>query len=362
MQESNTNSHIRQNADDEISLKELLLKIQHTWRYLLGKWYILAIAVIIGAVLGLCYSLFTKTKYTATTTFVLEEDKGSSGMGSMAGLASMIGVNLGGMEGAGLFSGDNIMEFLKSKRMIYRTLFTPVTVGGKQQLMADWYADIYGYREKWSEIDTLKDFQFIPNKLGDYKQDAILSSFHKEIIKDLLTIEKPDKKLNILSLSIETLDERFSQQFSEALLANASNFYIQTKTKKAEENLTVLTHQVDSVRRELNEAISGVAMATEANPNANTAFSTLRVPSQRRQVDVTANSAILTELVKQQELAKITLRNNKPLIQVLDRPYLPLEKSRVGKMKGMFIGGFLVAFLTTLYLLAKRILQSIMAE
>jgi hypothetical protein len=41
-------------------------------------------------------------------------------------------------------------------------------------------------------------------------------------------------------------------------------------------------------------------------------------------------SLILTELIKQVELAKVTLRKEKPLIQVIDRPILPLPKERFG--------------------------------
>src|SRR5690606_22167694 len=138
-------------------------------------------------------------------------------------------------------------------------------------------------------------------------------------------------------------------------------FYVQTRTLKANENLDVLTHQVDSVRRELNEAIRGVAAATDANPNPNRAFQSLRVQSQLHTVDVQANTAILTELVKNQELAKITLRNEKPVIQVLDKPILPLDNDKVGKLKAIVIGGSLGGFLSCLVLLMIRLYRQIMS-
>src|SRR5690606_18737178 len=168
-----------------------------------------------------------------------------------------------------------------------------------------------------------------------YLQDSLFSLYYKDIIKNTLTINKPDKKLNIIQLDIESPDELFSKAFCERLIQNVTDFYIQTRTKKSSENLAILSKQVDSVRRELNEAIGGVAMATDANPNPNEAFQRLRVSSQKRQVDVQANTAILSELVKQQEIAKLDLRNNKPLIQALDRPILPLEEDKIGKVKGI---------------------------
>ena len=84
-----------------------------------------------------------------------------------------------------------------------------------------------------------------------------------------------------------------------------------------------------------------------------------RAPSARRQVDVQANTAILTELVKQTELAKVTLRKETPLIQVIDQPILPLKKEKFGKAKGIVMGGFLAGFLIVFWLIIRRIIKQL---
>ncbi len=123
--------------------------------------------------------------------------------------------------------------------------------------------------------------------------------------------------------------------------------------------MTILQHQADSVRQRLNMAISGVAMANDANPNLNAAMQVLRAPSQQRQVDVQANTAILTELVKNLELAKLALRRETPLIQVIDKPLLPLKVDKLGKLKALVFGGFLAGFFTCLYLVLSMIFKNI---
>ena len=110
----------------------------------------------------------------------------------------------------------------------------------------------------------------------------------------------------------------------------------------------------------LNAAISGVASSIDAAPNANPLLQTLRVPSQHKQVDVQANSAILTQLVTNLEIAKMSLLQETPLIQVIDRPILPLEKERVGKVIGIALGGILAAFLTICFLLMKKIFSDVL--
>jgi uncharacterized protein involved in exopolysaccharide biosynthesis len=91
----------------------------------------------------------------------------------------------------------------------------------------------------------------------------------------------------------------------------------------------------------------------------NPALNVNRAPSAKRQVDVQANTAILTELVKQTELAKVTLRKETPLIQVIDRPILPLPEDKFGIVKGIIFGGVLAGLLIAFFLVFKRIIQQI---
>jgi uncharacterized protein involved in exopolysaccharide biosynthesis len=94
--------------------------------------------------------------------------------------------------------------------------------------------------------------------------------------------------------------------------------------------------------------------------NLNPAFNVKSSPSKRRQVDVQANTAILTQLVAQLELAKVTLRKETPLIQVIDKPILPLDKNKIRKLTSIILGDILAMFLTTFFLVIGRIFKNIM--
>ena len=72
-----------------------------------------------------------------------------------------------------------------------------------------------------------------------------------------------------------------------------------------------------------------------------------------------ANTAILTKLVKQTEMAKVALRKETPLIQVIDQPILPSKKEKFGKAKGIVLGGILAGFLIVLVLIVRRILKEL---
>ena len=74
-----------------------------------------------------------------------------------------------------------------------------------------------------------------------------------------------------------------------------------------------------------------------------------------------ANTAILTQIVAQLELAKVNLRKETPLIQVIDQPILPLEKEKVGRLKSLILGGFLAGFLSVLYLIFGQLYRKLVA-
>jgi hypothetical protein len=167
-----------------------------------------------------------------------------------------------------------------------------------------------------------------------------------------------DKKVSILSIEVTSENEFFSKIFCESLAKETSDFYIETKSKKAKINVDVLQRQVDSVKNALNVAITGVANETDNVYNLNPAFNIKVAPSKKKQIDVQANTAILTNLVVQLELAKITLRKETPLIQLIDIPMLPLEKERLSKLKSIILGGFLSGFLFILLLIFSRLYKN----
>lgn len=347
---------------EEISLKELILKAKEWFSYLLSQWKIIVLVGIIGAGLGLTYSLIKKPIYTATLSFALEDEKGGGGLGGALGLASSFGLDLGG-GGGGIFTGANLTELFKSRSMVEKTFLSGVYVEGKEISLAEMYIRNKEWRKAWTKNPKLSRIKFLPNvnrKSFTREQDSILGKMYQSLMISGLSVGQKDKKVAIINIDVSSTDELFSKYFCEALAKQVGTFYIQTRSKKARLNMAILEHQVDSIRGELNGAITGVAVANDNTFNLNPALNVRRAPSARRQVDVQANTAILTELVKQAELAKVTLRKETPLIQVIDRPILPLEKERFGKAKGILIGGMLAGFLIVFVLIVKKIIKSLL--
>ncbi|SFE68709.1 Wzz/FepE/Etk N-terminal domain-containing protein [Flavobacterium xueshanense] len=348
-----------QNSNDEVTLKQLVEKGREWFYYILSQWKVILLVGVIGGALGFVYSISKKPIYTATLSFALEDEKGSSSLGGALGLASQFGLDLGG-GGGSVFTGSNLTELFKSRSMVEQTLLTPVVFDKKSSSLAEMYIQNSKWREQWKGKSKFENIQFLPNAERKYFtriHDSILGVMYDELSKGGLSVGQKDKKVSIISVEVASINELFAKYFSEALVKQVSDFYVISKSKKARLNMDILERQTDSIRRELNGAITGVAVANDNTFNLNPALNVRRAPSARRQVDVQANTAILTELVKQTELAKVTLRKETPLIQIIDKPILPLKKEKFGRLKGIIIGGFLAGFMSVIYLIFRRLFK-----
>jgi uncharacterized protein involved in exopolysaccharide biosynthesis len=356
------NNDIQNLEQDEISLKEVILKIKGWYLFLLSKWIILVASGIIGGAIGVGYAFTQKATYTATFTFTLEDER-SGGMSGAFGIASTLGIDLGNSAG-GAFSGANLMELLKSRSIIEKALLNPIIVDGKTLSFAQYYIIVNNLNSNWYSDPELKNIVFdvdANRSKFNRKQDSLLNMLYSDVLS-MLTVGNKNKKVSFISIDVKGTDELFSKAFAENLANEVSNYYIEIKSKKARQNMEILQHQTDSIRSILNGNIVSVASAVDNTFGLNPAMQVQKTTISKKQFDVQVNTAILTQLVTNLEMAKVSLRKETPLIQVIDRPILPLKKEKISKSKSLILGGFLAGFLTALILVFKKLFAGILAD
>ena len=362
LETNNSNKVI--NQDEEVSLKELIQKLNDWFIYLKTKWLIIVISGIMGSAIGFTNAYIQKPTYLASLSFALEDEKsGGGGLSGALGLASSLGFDLGTSAG-GAFSGANLMELMKSRTLVERALLDSITINAHTTSIAEYYIDFSKMREELNKKPSLSQIHYSvkDNRLNfSLQKDSVLGEIYKRVVGDntpgILSVVQKDKKISIINVDVITVDEFFSKALAENLVKEVSEYYVDSKSKKARTNVAILQKQADSIRNELNNAISGVAQAADNTFNLNTAFNIKRVPSTHRQVDVQANTAILTQLVTNLEMAKVTLLKETPLIQIIDKPILPLKKEKASKLKGLLLFGFLFGFISIITILIRKINQ-----
>lgn len=341
-------------------LKESLLKIREWIYYLKSKWPVIILAGLLGGGIGYMNAYRQKAVYTAILSFVLEEEKSSGASGAM-GLASSFGFGVGNSE-SGAFSGANLLELMKSRTLVEKALLNPITVHNKQESLATYFIEFNQLNADWDKKPALRNIRFDPlvdRSTFNFQQDSIMGVLYSAIIgtEGILSVGPRDKKSSIMNIQVRATDELFSKVFAESVADVVSDFYIETKSKKAKLNVSILKRQADSVRGELNSAITGVAIANDNTYNLNPALNVNRTSSTKRQFDLQVNSNMLSQLIGNLESAKVALRKETPLIQIIDRPIFPLRKDKAGKLRSLIQGGMFAVFLAIVVLVGRRFIK-----
>ncbi|WP_109694967.1 lipopolysaccharide biosynthesis protein [Chitinophaga deserti] len=346
--------------NDEISLKDVILKSQDWLQYFWKRKFILILAGILGGGIGFLLASLQKPNYPAELTFVLEDTKGST-LSSYAGLASQFGIDLGSNSSSGVFSGDNILRFLQSRLMVEKTLLSSININGKTVTLADYYIEFNELRDGWQGKPALKDLHFIPGvprSKFSLQQDSILQILYNSISKAHLEVSKPDKKLSFISVKCTTKDELFSKTFTERLVKEATNFYIETKTQKSKSIVDNLQMKADSLLTLLNKKTFSVATAQDMNMNP--ARSITNVSTEMYARDKLVLQTMYAEVVKNLELSKMSMAQERPIMQIVDSPILPLKKEKFGRLKGIIAGGFIAGLLMLAWIIIRRLYREIM--
>lgn len=344
--------------DDKITFRELIHRGEAWLKFFSTKRKVIILAVILGAVLGLVASWLKKPTYTANTTFVLEDSSGS-GVGGLSGLASLAGINLGSLgSSSGLFQGDNIIELYRSDNMLIQSLLSPsAELQGKR--LVERYIEFHELEEKWGDKVNFDALDFSRSRSSfSVEQDSVMKELAKLIRENELGVEKPDRKLSIIKVAVTSKDEKFAKAYNEALVENVNAFYFETKTKKTSENLSILQTQADSMRSLLDASLAEYAGLQDERPNPNPLMQRAGVGAKSKQVDIQVATAAYAEIVKNLEIAKINHRNSSPLIQIIDKPRFPLEKSELKWYVGIIVGGAIAFVLVIFYLYITRLYQA----
>ncbi len=344
------------NDKSEVTINELLGNAYIYIKYVLSKSVLIISAIVVGVLLGLLISIVKKPIFESTLTFALKEE--SLNISDALGLAGQFGFDLGAGSGDA-FKGQNVLELFKSRLIVVQTLLSPINFNGKTQSMANAYILINKLHQSESNKSLYPKINFEIDEINlSRKQDSVLNIIYESIINGELSINQKDKKALIFNLEVHSKNELFAKIFTETLVDNVTKFCIESKSKKASYNLNILEHQVDSVRKELNRALSGVALVSDQTVGLNPNLNVKGISSANQEVEVKINTAILIELIKQEELAKVAIRKQTPLLHIIDKPILPLKNDSYSKTKSSLIGGFLAGFIVIIFLVLRKYIKS----
>ena len=337
-----------------IVLGDVIESIKRFFSYLRSQFMMIALCAVVGLILPLIYRALQKPAYAASTTFILEEK--SAGGGGLAGIASQVGLDLGSLgSGSSLFTGDNILDIIKSRVIIEKVLLTPIS-GSAGKTLADLYLDFTGLGERLPapvSFAILSDSAVAP--VHSVYQDSVLYVMYEQIAKKNVSVDRLNKKGSIFKIVTVSQNQVFSKNFAERLLKETTTYYVNVKTSTAAANVKRLQARGDSLLRVLNAKSYNAASFQILDPNV--AFKSMSVPAEVSSRDKSIVFSIYAEVTKNLEMSRIALVSQTPVIQLLDVPKFPLMDDRKSYLFLGFAGlfaGLLVGFFLCLYLYTDK--------
>lgn len=354
---------------DEISLKKILISIKFWLNFLISKWVIIILFGAFGGLIGFINSYNKKPIYTSVCTFVLEggsngsQGTGIQGLASIQGMTSSMG--MGGLQGSGggiltIFQSNNYNALYKSRKILLRTMLSNDSFNSKKMKLIDYYIDFNKYRES-SETKTLfENINFSINEEKYTSRHNQIINFILSDIKEIFTVQNAEVGAPVLSIKVKSEDSLFSKIFSEKIIESVNQFYIETKSQKIKENYQIIESRVDSLKRELYNAMSGVAIAQENIPNINSALQIIKLRPQQKQIEVSFLQSMYTSAANELEIARNEIRKIHPFILIIDRPTFPLQVTEGNPLFGMLIGLVVALILSILGLVMYTIVKKML--
>jgi len=313
--------------NDEITFKELILKIQEFFREVLRYWYIvLFLAVLIGG-----YKFYQTYKmpinYSAKLTFMLNNDQG--GGNAIGGFAASLG--LGGSKGD--LNLDKIHALLKSRNIIQRGLFKKTNFNGKEDYFANHLIELYNLRDYWKKnIPDRVDFRYNNVVIEEFSptENSVLKGLYGMVIGTLnfesLLKSSIDDDTGIMTMMVRSTNPEFSIRFVDTLYSELGRFYIDKTIEKQQKTFEITKNRVDSIRKVLNSL--QIQLLKFQDSQRNTTLKQYRAKELELQREFQASASAYGELIKQQEIASFALDSKTPFIQSIDKPIPPLAPDK----------------------------------
>ncbi|HYH15161.1 MAG TPA: hypothetical protein VD794_08075 [Flavisolibacter sp.] len=334
---------MKQEAEGYISVKDIVEFIKDFISFLRKKLLYFFVALVLGCAFGIYYYKVQKPKYQAVCTFILEE---KSGGGGLSGLASQFGINIGGLSNGGsIFAGDNILNILKSKKVIYEVLLSKVNeIGTDSSTLADLYLGFSGLKKSWQSEPHLQALNFnINEKQRTPLQDSVLNLIYESLLKDNIATDKISKQGSIIKVQVTAADVRFARLLTERLVNEASELYLNIRMGTALENIMQLQKRSDSLLHLLNNRTyrAAASQPLDVNPGIKTAI----VPVEIANRDKTVMATLYAEVTKNLEASKLLFSQQSPVIQLLDKPDYLLDDNKKGLSFILIVAAMISSFL-----------------
>lgn len=324
------------NLNGEIDLIDLLKKFYYSRKLII---YI----TIIFSIIGIVFALLSPVKYKSTTVFITQNQGNESS--SLSGVASLIGINLGSSSFGGEIPPTMYPQIIQSVK--FKRLLLNKVINDKDNLTLENYiANHYSIKEV--EEQNISDLGMT---LSEEKYFNILT--------EILNVSV-NKKDGFISIGCEMPSAEYSAKVAKFSRELLQNIIIENKIETARQNLIFSEGQLIEKKREFDDIYSKLAFFSDSNLNSVNSF--ILNEKNKLGAEFEIINAVVTELSKQVEQAKLQLKKDTPVFSTIQEAVTPINRSSPKRSQLVIIFGFVGFILSSLFVLISEPLKNLFIE
>ena len=324
--------------EQEIDIMELIRKM---W---LNKALILKIAAVF-MVVGVFVALFSPKVYTASCDVVPQTSDGS-GSSKMSSLAALAGINLNQSMDVKALSPLVYENILKSTTFRKELMQTPIEFekAGKAVSFYEYYTSeeynkpsVFSYIKKYTIglpfviLNAIRGEQELPQISaadGDAQQiESLTEDEYKvsQILSQAVSIVLTEKK-GYVTITANMPEAVAAAQLAQATLTLLQKYITEFKIDKVQSNLDFVQSRYDEAKQNFEDIQFRRAKYRDSNQNV--VKHSARVEQEKLDAEYTLAMTLYTELAKQLEQAKISVKETAPILTVINPVTVPYKKSK----------------------------------
>jgi len=296
------------------------------WKH---KLFILKITLLFLSI-GAIISFVLPKKYTVTIIMVPQINK-SDNWGQLSSFAEMAGINLNLVNNSNILTPQVYPLIIKSIPLQVELLNSKVFIKNSKDSISifDYYSiQARGVFEKllplrWSKTKSEEKQSTIQNMQGIYVMSKYYESIRKRLSNDLQLIIK--EKEGLILLNVTMRNPEIAAQVALNAQKLLQKFITKYKIEKAQEQLKFCLQRLQEKKNEFEIIQRDLAMFRDKNKNITTASARIKEDDLQSKYNILY--AVYTELAKQAEQLQLKVKEDTPILTIIEPVKIPTQKS-----------------------------------
>ena len=343
------------NDKDEIDLIELLKTIYNE------KKFIIKISIL-SALFGVIYSISLPNMFTSSTTFIPQLGSGvKKGGSSLSGLASLAGINIGGMESSSEFPPTLYPQVVNGVPFRLDLLSHKIKVDNQEVSVKNYFlknssVNIIGTIKKYTIGLPSLILSSFKNQNKPLDESKIYSITKKdevlfEVLNNSLSLSI-NEKVGFITISYTDTNKNVAAQITQIAQNLLQEKIIEFKNKSSKEMLDFAIKQYSEKKESYEKLQDQRAVFVDKNINISSSLFQNRL--SRLDSEVYISQSIVQQLASQVEQAKLQVNKDTPVFTTIKPVTIPFKRSAPKRGLIVIIFAFLGLVLSTGYVLVKE--------